>query len=107
MRIVICLLLATPAILAEDVPITRLGGVTVKVADMEKTRQYYTGLLGLEEAFDLKDSSGAVTSAFFKINDDQYLEFSPGGMEDFHLEHFTLLTPDLKKAGAELQKRGI
>jgi catechol 2,3-dioxygenase-like lactoylglutathione lyase family enzyme len=99
-------LLAT-ATLAEDVPITRLAGVTFKVADLEKARQFYTGVLGLEEAFGRKDSGGAIKSAFFKVNDDQYLEFLSGGVEGFHLEHISFLTPDLKKAAALLKQRGI
>ena len=72
----------TPA-LAEDHLVTRLAGVSFKVADLEKARQFYTGILGLEEAFDLKDSNGVVQSIFFKVNDDQYLEFSSGAPEKF------------------------
>ena len=107
MRTTICLLLITTAALAEDLPVTRLAGVTIKVADLEKSRQFYTGMLGLDEAFTIKDSSGALQSVFFKVNDDQYLEFSPGAAENFQMEHVSLLTPDLKKAGAMLQKLGI
>jgi catechol 2,3-dioxygenase-like lactoylglutathione lyase family enzyme len=76
-------------------------------AALEKARQFYTGVLGLEEAFDLKDSSGAIQSVFFKVNDDQYLEFSPGAAETFHLEHVSILTADLKKMGAILETRGL
>ena len=107
MRTVICLLLAAAAASAEDSPVTRLAGVTFKIADLEKTRQFYTGMLGLEEAFDIKDSSGALQSVFFKVNDDQYLEFSPGAPKDFQMEHVSFLTTDLKKAGAMLQKLGV
>jgi catechol 2,3-dioxygenase-like lactoylglutathione lyase family enzyme len=96
----------TPA-LAEDHLVTRLAGVSFKVADLEKARQFYTGILGLEEAFDLKDSNGVVQSIFFKVNDDQYLEFSSGAPEKFQLEHLSLLSPDLKKSAALLSKQGI
>ena len=97
MRTNISLLLITIAALAEDVPITRPAGASFKIADLEKARQFYTGILGLEEAFDLKDSSGALQSVFFKVNDDQYLEFAPGAADNFHLEHVSILTADLKK----------
>src|SRR4051812_32621588 len=69
------LALAAPA---QDSAAKRLAGARFKVADLEKSRKFYTGMLGLEEAFDIKDSSGAVQSAFFKVNDEQFLEFSPG-----------------------------
>ena len=96
----------TPA-LAEDHLATRVAGESFKVADLEKARQFYAGILGLEEAFDLKDSNGVVQSIFFKVNDDQYLEFSSGAPEKFQLEHLSLLSPDLKKSAAILRKEGI
>ena len=107
MRTILCILSLISVALAEEFPVTRLAGVSFKVADLEKTRQFYTGILGLEEAFDLKDASGAVKSAFFKINDDQYLEFSPGAVDGFHMEHVSFLTSDLKQSAAILQKRGL
>jgi catechol 2,3-dioxygenase-like lactoylglutathione lyase family enzyme len=96
----------TPA-LAEDHLASRLAGVSFKVADLEKARQFYTGIVGLEEAFDLKDSNGVVQSIFFKVNDDQYLEFSSGAPEKFQLEHLSILSPDLKKSADLLSKEGI
>jgi catechol 2,3-dioxygenase-like lactoylglutathione lyase family enzyme len=96
----------TPA-LAEDHLATRLAGASFKVVDLEKARQFYTVILGLEEAFDLKDSNGVVQSSFFKVNDDQYLEFSSGALEKFQLEHVSILSADLKKSAALLSKQGI
>jgi catechol 2,3-dioxygenase-like lactoylglutathione lyase family enzyme len=107
MRTIIGLLLIAMAALAEELPITRLAGASFKVADLEKARQFYTGILGLDEAFDLRDASGAIQSVFFKVNDDQYLEFSPGATENFHLEHVSILTADLKKMGAMLETRQL
>jgi lactoylglutathione lyase len=93
--------------LAQDNLVTRLAGVSFKVADIEKARQFYTGILGFEEAFDLKDANGIVQSIFIKVNNDQYLEFSSGAPEKFDLEHISLLSPDLKKSAAILNKHGI
>lgn len=61
----------------EDLPIVGLAGITFRVTDLEKARRYYTGVLGLAEAFDLKDGAGKVASVFFKVNDDQYVEVTP------------------------------
>src|SRR6202034_259857 len=97
----------TTAALAQDQLVTRLAGESFKVADLEKARQFYAGILGLEEAFDLKDSNGVVQSIFFKVNDDQYLEFSSGAPEKFQLEHLSFLSSDLKKSAAILSKEGI
>jgi catechol 2,3-dioxygenase-like lactoylglutathione lyase family enzyme len=100
------LILAAPAA-SQDAVVTRLAGASFTVADIAKARQFYTELLGFEEAFDLKDASGKPNSAFFKVNDDQYLEFSPGEVEGFRLDRVMLLSPDLQKARTALTKPGI
>src|SRR6478672_6726580 len=51
-----------------DLPILGIAQVTNKVSDLDKARAYYGGVLGFEEAFDLKDAEGKVTSAYFKVN---------------------------------------
>jgi catechol 2,3-dioxygenase-like lactoylglutathione lyase family enzyme len=109
MRVIVCflLLMGTAGAQAQEPPLTRLAGASFQVADLEKARQFYGGVLGLEEAFDLKDSSGAVRSVFFKANDDQYLEFSPGAPDGFRLEHISLLTSNLRAMAAYLRERGI
>src|SRR5262249_4183345 len=108
MRNALLILLAAGApALAEEPLITRLGGVTFTVASLDKARQFYTELLGLDEAFDIKDASGKVQGAFFKVNDEQFLEFSPGEVVNFRLDRVTLLTSDLTATAAALKKQGI
>jgi len=67
---------STPAP-GSDLPILGIAQVTNKVSDLDKARAYYGGVLGFLEAFDLKDAAGKVTSAYFKVNDDQYIELTP------------------------------
>jgi lactoylglutathione lyase len=62
---------------SETVPLVGIANITFKASDLDKSRAYYQGVLGLPEAFDIKDSSGKTTSAYFKINDDQYIEVTP------------------------------
>ena len=57
-----------------EVPIVGLAGVAFRTSDLAKARGYYQGVLGFAEAFSIKDRSGRVTSVYFKINDDQYVE---------------------------------
>ena len=42
--------------------------------DVEASRRFYTGLLGYQEAFDLKNPDGSPSLTFFKINERQYIE---------------------------------
>lgn len=62
---------------ADALPIVGLAHVTFKVSDVAKARAFYQDVLGLSEAFDLEDAKGQVTSAFFKINDGQFIEVVP------------------------------
>ena len=59
-------------------PILGLAGITFRSSNLDKARGYYQGVLGFQEAFSLKDASGATASIFFKVNDDQYVEVIPG-----------------------------
>jgi lactoylglutathione lyase len=61
----------------DELPVMGIANVTFKVNDLDKARAYYKGILGFAEAFDLKDRTGKVASAYFKVNDDQYIEVMP------------------------------
>jgi catechol 2,3-dioxygenase-like lactoylglutathione lyase family enzyme len=68
----------SPGSTGEALPILGVAGITFRVSSLDKARRYYEGLLGLPEAFTLKDDAGRVNSIFFKVNDDQYVEIVPG-----------------------------
>ena len=55
------------------VPLLGIAQVTFKSSDLSKSRAYYQDVLGFQEAFTVTDSAG-VTSTYFKVNDNQYLE---------------------------------
>src|SRR6476660_9359435 len=61
----------------DELPVMGIANVTFKVPDLDQARAYYKGILGFAEAFDLKDRTGKVASAYFKVNDDQYIEVMP------------------------------
>jgi catechol 2,3-dioxygenase-like lactoylglutathione lyase family enzyme len=42
--------------------------VTFKVSDLSKSRRYYQGVLGMTEAFQIKDTSGKTSSAMRRLN---------------------------------------
>ena len=54
-----------------------LGGATIRVSNLEASLGFYRDLLGFPVAFELKDDSGKLLSAFLQVNDDQYLELTP------------------------------
>lgn len=93
MRITLFLVVACPLFGADARLMQGISHVGFRVADLEKTRAYYTGVLHLQQAYGQKDASGKPTLAVFKINDRQFLEFSPGTPAGF--THLAFLTEKL------------
>jgi catechol 2,3-dioxygenase-like lactoylglutathione lyase family enzyme len=93
----------------EELPVMGIANVTFKVADLDQARAYYTGILGLAEAFDVKDSLAKTTSAYFKVNDDQYIEITPtlkpGELN--RQERIVFQSIDLEKLRALYESRGL
>ena len=91
-----------------EVPIVGLAGVAFRTSDLTKARAYYTGVLGFPEAFVLKSTTG-VTSVYFKVNDDQYVEvvndIKPGELR--RQARVMLQSNDLKKLHAIYTERGL
>jgi len=63
---------------SSELPLVGIASATFRVADLDKARRYYQGVLGLAEAFTTSDSAGRVASVYFKVNDDQFVEIVPG-----------------------------
>jgi catechol 2,3-dioxygenase-like lactoylglutathione lyase family enzyme len=109
MRVFLSFLLLAGVGFAQELPITGLAHVGFRVSDLEKARGFYTGVLGYQQAFELKNKNGGTALAFFKINDDQYIEISPNlqpGQDD-RLTHIAMLTPDIEKLHRMLAARGL
>jgi catechol 2,3-dioxygenase-like lactoylglutathione lyase family enzyme len=91
-----------------EVPIVGLAGVAFRTSDLAKARAYYTGVLGFPEAFTLKSPTG-VTSVYFKVNDDQYIEvvndIKPGELR--RMARVMFQSNDLKKLHAIYTERGL
>jgi catechol 2,3-dioxygenase-like lactoylglutathione lyase family enzyme len=92
-----------------DLPIVGIAQVTNKVSNLDKARAYYGGVLGFVEAFDLKDAAGKITSAYFKVNDDQYIELTPNLQpgELVRQARVVIQSSDLEKLHDTYRERGI
>ncbi len=110
MRTVWSLFLLLPALaFCGDLPLTGLAHVGFRVSDLEKARSFYTGILGYEQPFAIIDDKGEITMAFFKVNDEQYIEISPGlrADQDDRLTHIAMATSDIQKLHRMLAERGL
>jgi lactoylglutathione lyase len=68
---------------AADRPkIVGIANIAVKVDSLDEARKFYTGVVGMAEAFSTKDPDVAGDLACFKVNDRQFVEVSPTLKDD-------------------------
>jgi catechol 2,3-dioxygenase-like lactoylglutathione lyase family enzyme len=70
-------LVTTPAAQPKRPPITGVAAFAAKVADMAQARAFYSGVLGLDEAFTIASPVGGSDLTTFKINERQYVYVAP------------------------------
>ena len=76
--------------------------------DIEQSRAFYTGMLGFQEPYSLKNPDGSLSVAFFKINDHQYVELFPEKEPNTdRLVHIALETDNAEQLRAYLASRGV
>ncbi len=94
---------------AELLPIERLAQVTFRGADLEKTRRFYSGVMGFTEVHPAWDSPGPMRTVYFKINDDQFLAFDAAapGEDKFRLGQIAFQTADSGGARAWVEAQQL
>lgn len=88
--------------------ITGVAHIALYVKSMDEARRFYTGLLGYEEVFSLKNAGGSESMTFFKINDRQYIEIFPereSGSD--RLNHIAIETDDAEAMRRYLASKGV
>lgn len=100
---------AAASAFAAELPLTGIAHIGFAVSDLEKARGFYTGVLGYEQAFEIKRPDGSVEMAFFKVNDTQYIELSPGlkPETDDRLTHIAFETSDIARLRQALERAGV
>lgn len=92
-----------------SLPIAGIASVTFKASDLAKSDAYYSGILGLPKAFELKDKAGKVTRVAYKVNDEQFVEIVPGlqAGDNVRQERVVIQSTDLKALRAAYAKKGL
>jgi catechol 2,3-dioxygenase-like lactoylglutathione lyase family enzyme len=103
LKYALCLVLLCVAAKGQRPPIVGIANIAIKVSDLEKARNFYQHVLGLQEAFTVKDVT------WFKVNDRQYVEVSPTLKSDSEdrLIHIAFETADARKLRDYLASRGV
>jgi len=107
--VVAVLLTAGVAYGEDELPLLGLAHVGIRVSDLERARAFYSGALGLENAFTTRKDDGSVFVAYFKVNDHQYIEIFPGlrPEDTIPMTHIAMWTEDLEKTRAIMLRRGL
>jgi catechol 2,3-dioxygenase-like lactoylglutathione lyase family enzyme len=87
--------------------LTGIAHVAIRVADLEKSREFFRHL-GYEEAFAM-NKGGSPTEAFFKINDRQFIELYPrhGGSEAVGFMHICFEAGDINAVYRDYVNHGL
>ena len=98
-----CTFLIAGLACAQPLPLDGIAHVGFRVSNLERSSAYYTGLLGYQQAFAIN------TTAFFKVNDEQYIELSPGLPvgEPVAFTHLAFQTPDIEALRRMLAARNV
>jgi lactoylglutathione lyase len=94
--------------------ITGLGHVAIKVADLDRSLEFYVDKLGFPEMMRLKKDDGSVWLVYLRITDEQYLEVFPGaetdrapGWDANGMNHLCLTVDDLDDVIARIDAAGL
>ena len=94
--------------------IVGLTHVAIKVADLDRTLEFYVNKLGFAEMLRLHKDDGDVWLVYLRITDDQFLEVFPDaegdrapGWNANGMNHLCLAIDDINALVAELEAAGI
>jgi lactoylglutathione lyase len=87
-------------------PGLRLNHVGIFVKDFDESMRYYTQVVGLREAFTIRNEDGTPRLAYLQFNKDQFLEIAPAGTRPVGLSHVGIWPLDLNAAVRVLRSRG-
>lgn len=90
-------------------PITGVAGFAVKVSSLDDARGFYAGILGLDEAFTIRNPAGGSGLTTFKINETQYVYVAPDlkDPEESRLLFVSFETTDARALRSYLGSKGI
>jgi len=86
----------------------RLNHVGVFVKDLNESVNFYTKVMGFQEAFSFKDKNGNPTTIYLQINHDTFLELAAATADrPVGLSHMGIWADDLNATVAALRQRGV
>ena len=94
--------------------LTGIGHVALKVADLERSLQFYRDTMGFAEMMRLNRDDGSLALVYLRITDTQFLELFPNGEGErapeptrTAINHFCLECSSLEGTAGALRLAGI
>ena len=91
---------------------SHLAHAAYRVSNMERSLDFYCNKLGLKQAFTLYKEDGSPWLTYLRVTKGQFIELfyndgSPIDNKGMSHKHCCLIVPDIEKAAAELQEKGV
>jgi catechol 2,3-dioxygenase-like lactoylglutathione lyase family enzyme len=88
-------------------PGLRLNHVGIFVKDFDESMRFYTQVVGLREAFTIRDNENRPTLAYLQVNRDTFIEIAPSNAQrPVGLSHIGIWPNDLNATVGALRGRG-
>ncbi|MGC9064399.1 MAG: VOC family protein, partial [bacterium] len=90
-----------------------IGHIAFRVADLERSLNFYCNILGLKEAFRLYSDTGELWIVYIKINKDNFIELFPykgevsSNYDKASYQHLCLVVDEINATLKELSERGL
>jgi len=90
-------------------PIIGISHIGLNTDNLAAARAFYTGVLGLSDAFSLDDPPGKLLLTYFKVNDHQFIEVFPGTKTAAQgwLSHIAFETTNAEQLREYLASKGV
>lgn len=93
--------------------ITGIGHPAIRVSDLDKSLAFYTGVLGLQEAFRLPTPEGGTGAVYLYVAPNQFVELFPGGVPgprpsfaEVGYQHLCYVVEDARAAMEAMRAKG-
>ncbi len=94
--------------------ISGIGHIALRCSNLDESIRFYTEVLGLKKAFELRGDDGQLWLVYLQINKDVFIELFPHGKDRNEITsstigftHLCLQVDDMEATLADLAKRGL
>ena len=95
--------------------ITSIGHVAINVADLDRSLDFYSNVLGFPEMMRIDHDNGTPWLVYLRVTDDQFIEIFPGAETEstspsWHANgfaHLCLMVDDLNAVVSTLESKGV